>query len=405
MFFTSFPITVLAVYDKDVTYEYVMKEEEEKSYYKSKDSTLDNLDNSYIATPTIRHMSLIKANFQYLYHTTQQNWDFNWKKFFVEVVNSLSLAVILCILAFSVCSSTSIHHQDGYSFDYWNVSFTIYAALIYMTNVAILMRSGQITWFVIFWIAFFSIIPFIIVSILYDTVMDLVNGSQYILPTMGQTYHYYLVCIVITFIAFLFEFIQKLAQVTWKPRLSDYFRLLINRGLENDPSKFEKQFLESFAQLRDPIQKHKLLEAQQVLVDKSPSSSALDIVQDHPQSRAGSKGPRDEEIFKSGLELKPAYSHEGKGSLPSKRDRELSSGNKITPSRQSPLLELSPKNRRQSIGNRPQIQIDKYSQENDQESKPPTTRKLSLKHDEPKKDSILLPPLVDFKKKRSVQQL
>lgn len=256
--FTSFPITVLAVYDKEVTYEYIMNEQEERHHYRERDFQTIDPNNSYIPSSSVKIMPLIKKNFQYLYHTTQQSWDFNWKIFFVEIINALAQAVILCTLIFSVCSGTSIQHQDGYTYDFWMASFTIYGSLVYITNLVIVMRSGQITWFVMFWVAFFSIIPFLTFSLIFDTVMNIENGSQYILLNMGSTYHYYLVCIVMTFIVYYFEVMRTCIRVFWKPRLSDYFRLLIKREKQDDPTKFDREFLISFSELNNPIQKRKI---------------------------------------------------------------------------------------------------------------------------------------------------
>ena len=278
-----------------MTYQYVMTEEEEENYYES-DLSTNPLDDSLAPSSSVRHMPLIKANFQYLYHTTQQNWDFNWRVFFVEVLNSVSLAVILCTVAFSVCSGTSIQHVDGYTYDYWMISFTIYGCLIYITNLAVVIRSGQISWFVMFWVTFLSIIPFIVISLLFDTVMSITNGSQYILINNGSTYHYYLVCVAMVFIAFLFEVMKQFIRVIWKPRLSDYFRLLIHQGLENDPSKFDKKFLTSFSQLRDPIQKHKVKKANLSL------KSGLGIVSIQENAPSNEHIKKDEELNKSQLE-------------------------------------------------------------------------------------------------------
>lgn len=258
LIFTSLPITVLAVYDKDVTYEYIMTDQEETEQYRDHDFKCIDLDNSHIPSSTVKIMPLIKNNFQYLYHTTQQNWDFNWRVFFIEIINSVAIAVILCTLTFSVCSGTSIQHQDGYTYDFWMASFVIYGCLIYITNLVLIMRSGQITWFVMFWIAFFSIIPFLVLSLLFDTVMSVDNGSQYILLNMGSTYHYYLVCFIMTFIAFYFECVRCCIRIFWYPRLSDYYKLLIKCGKQNDLTKFDKDYLQSFAELNNPIQKRKL---------------------------------------------------------------------------------------------------------------------------------------------------
>ena len=388
----------MAVYDKDVTYQYVMNEEEEEQYYRTHDFSVRTPDDSFIATSSVRHMPLIKANFQYLYHTTQQNWDFNWKVFFLEVLYSVSLAVILCTLAFSVCSGVSIQHEDGYTYDFWMASFTIYGCLIYITNVAIALRSGQITWFVMFWIAFFSVIPFLVISLLFDTIMKIENGSQYILLNMGSTYHYYLVCCAMVFIAFLFEITRKFVQVIWRPRLSDYFRLLINRGLENDPSKFEKGFLASFSHLRNPIQKHKIKMANRSNV----SASAIVTLQDQPASVEVPK--RDEEMInKSHLDsLQPI--------------RKLSAMSQQVSLEQNPSSQLNPLRKkisspsipshanRQSIQNPPVIFASRLSQEEDdhpKELKSSRPRKMSVGSEFSNKRESLLPPISPGLKKKS----
>ena len=377
-----------------------MNEQEEDQYYQNKTFSTNLLDNSLIPTSVIRHMSLIKANFQYLYHTTQQNWDFNWKVFFIEVLNSLVVAVILCILAFSVCSGISIQHQNGYTYDFWCMSFTIYACLIYITNVVIVMRSGQLTWFVAFWIAFFSVIPFLVVSLLFDTVMNLDNGSQYILLNLGSTFHYYLICIVMIFITFMLEFMRKFIQVIWKPRLADYFRALINGGLEENPAKFDKEFLKSFSQLRNPIEKHKL----KMSIVQGSTGSAIDIVQDHPSIENPRRG---DDLNKSNLELGPRISQDSKIAKHAHDIPEPGSASKVIPIQKlrEPSLEPPLKERRKSFGYQYPNQLLKLVPEGDLSARLSVSRKISQPQDENQKEGLLPPIGPDFKKKKSVQHV
>lgn len=246
LFFTSLPVSCLALFDKDVTYEEVMSHEEQARFYQSREYVGHSEDGSYLPTPCLRIMPLIKQNFHFLYHSTQLGWDFSWKRFFMEILNAVCLAVILCLVTFGVCSGLNIQHIEGYTYDFWMSSFTIYASLIYISNCSLVIRAGQITWFFLFWVFFASIIPFLVVSLLFDTVMSLENGSQYLLLNMGSTYNYYLVCIANVFIAFMFEAGRKCIQVFFKPRLSDYFRSLIAKGEEGDPSKFDRAIINGF---------------------------------------------------------------------------------------------------------------------------------------------------------------
>lgn len=388
----------MAVYDKDVTYQYLAEDGSEKDPRGSTKTVVTDLDNSFIPLPSVKHMPLIKANFQYLYHTTQQNWDFSWHTFFWESFNSVCITAIICALAFNVGSGANIHHQDGHSYDYWNVSFIIYGSLVFVTNVAIVMRSGQLTWFVVFWIVAFSIVPFLVVEALFDTVMSITNGMQQTMPTMGMTGHYYLIYFAVTAIAFLFEFMRKLTQVMWRPRLSDYFRLLINRGLEDKPCYFDKDWLASFSQLKDPIQKHKLGNTKKVR--ENLSGSSLNINQEQPQDLRMS--PLDEESKKLTDNMRKRSSNAKPEQQASEMNREYSSDSK-PPGKVHPY-DTNGRYRRQSLGQQSQIQISKLPIEGEGDRRS-LSRKRSLSPNKSVREPVILPPIQpDFKKKQSAQQ-
>lgn len=232
-----------------------MTEEERDEHYRTQDFTGVGCDGSHIPTSMLRDMPNIKKNFHLLYYTTQKSMDFNWTRFFTEVVYGLLAAAILCLITFSTCSGKNIHHLDGYSYDFWMSSFTIYGCLIFMSNVSILCRISQISWFQILWIMIGSIIPFYALSILFDTTLSLENGSQYFLISMSQTYHYYLVLVANITVTFILEVSRRIADTYFRPRLSDYFKYLINHGLEADSRWFTKERMEVYRKDHNPIKK------------------------------------------------------------------------------------------------------------------------------------------------------
>lgn len=257
MFFTSLPISCIATFDKDATYEYLMNEKESQEFYRSQGFTGTSLDGSFVPSKTLRILENVKANFHYLYHTTQRGWDFCWKKLGIEAVNSIICAAAICTIAFGALSGVNTVHEAGYTYDFWMSSFTIYASAILMSNVVIVCRASQISWFLLFWVFAGSIIPFYVISFFYDTMMNLENGSQFIILNIGTTYHYYLVIGANMMVAFMIEMGRRCGQAFYRLRLADYFKLLINNGLDWDPARFNKELMREFADLHDPPTKKK----------------------------------------------------------------------------------------------------------------------------------------------------
>lgn len=266
-----------------------MNQEERDEHYRTQDFTGVGCDGSYLPTSMLRDMPNIKKNFHLLYYTTQKSLDFNWTRFFTEVIYGILAAVFLCLITFSTCSGTNIQHIDGYSYDFWMSSFTIYACLIFMSNISLLCRISQISWFQILWIMIGSIIPFYLLSILFDTSLSLENGSQYFLVSMSQTYHYYLVLFANIVVTFILEVSRRIADTYFRPRLSDYFKYLINNKLETDPRWFTKERMEVYRKDPNPIKKkgrRPSFSAEPTPDDRSAPRSVE--LQDAPQ-RAGSE--------------------------------------------------------------------------------------------------------------------
>lgn len=212
-------------------------------------------DDSYIPTSRLRVLPLIKKHFHVLYQTTQKGQYFGWHTFTQEVANSLINSLLLWGLGYTVYSGKVIVHIDGHTPDFWMASFAIYASLIYMTNISLLVRVDQITWTLMGYIFFLSLGPFFIMSFLFDLVFPGPNAQQRILFNIGDTYHYYLLFIILGVAVFMIEVCRKMYRVNWKPNIADYFRHLIKNGKANDPAYFTKDIFDQFKEADEPIQK------------------------------------------------------------------------------------------------------------------------------------------------------
>ena len=232
-----------------------MNENEEREYLADNAFVGQSLDGSFLPCPTLRIFDNIKKHFQWSYYISQKSLDFGWKKFGSEVLSSTFQAAALCTVTFGVCSGLNIQHINGYTYDFWMMSFTVYASLVFITNVTLLVRTEHISVFLLFWIIGFSILPYLILNYVFDTQLDVENGSQYLINKMSETSHYYLVLAANIMIAFLIETWRRLRQVFWKPRINDYFKYLLKEGKIGDDKYFSEEILKGFIQMQEPIKK------------------------------------------------------------------------------------------------------------------------------------------------------
>ncbi len=232
-----------------------MNENEEREYLADNAFVGQSLDGSFLPCPTLRIFDNIKKHFQWSYYISQKSLDFGWKKFGSEVLSSTFQAAALCTVTFGVCSGLNIQHINGYTYDFWMMSFTVYASLVFITNVTLLVRTEHISVFLLFWIIGFSILPYLILNYVFDTQLDVENGSQYLINKMSETSHYYLVLAANVMAAFLIETWRRFRQVFWKPRINDYFKVLLKEGKAGEDKYFSEEILKNFVQMQEPIKK------------------------------------------------------------------------------------------------------------------------------------------------------
>ena len=255
LLFTTFPICYIALWDKDVTYEYVMNDDEEEEHYRSNEFTGLSLDQSYVPTTNLKTKYLIKKHFHHLYYTTQRGWAFNWKTFLGEVLNALVISIVLCLFGYLIFAGDRAITIDGQTSDFWIASFSIYSSLVYTTNVVILTRAGQITWLLIVYCTFISVIPFWVLSYVFDTYMDLPDARQRILENMVISSQYYLFFILTMSVGFIIEVLKRFFKMYHKPTLSEYFLWLIKNKKDDQEKYFAQEILDSFIKLHDPIKR------------------------------------------------------------------------------------------------------------------------------------------------------
>lgn len=253
--------------DKDVSYEQILSPQEEKDFYKEQNFIGITEEGSFVPTRTLKILPLIKKNYQYIYYTTQSGAQFGWNTFLWEVINSVCMATVLCLVGYNVFAGTVCMHKDGYNSDFWMASFGIYCALVFGTTAVIMVRTSQFTWlyFLVF-IILLSMFPFFFLCYLFDTVLITTpNFKEYVMINLSETYQYYLFFIFFTALSVAVEVSAILFRSYYRPTLADYFKWLIKNGKADQPEYFDAAILQNFRQLQDPIPKKITVDWSEVL--------------------------------------------------------------------------------------------------------------------------------------------
>jgi hypothetical protein len=258
-----------------------MDEKESEEYYHGDTFTGWTEQDSYIPTKRLKVLPLIKKNFQHLYYITQSGAPFGWHTFTWEVINSISMATILCLVGYNVYSGTVTLHPDGHTSDFWMASFGIYAALVFGTTAVVLVRSSQIGWtYILLFVVLLSIVPFYLLSYLFDTILITTpNFKEYVQVELSSTYDYYLYFLFFAALSLLVETTALFVRYYYRPTVADYFNWLIKKGKANSAEYFDPAIVQNFKQLRDPIPKKIDIEWSDILSKSHVEDGDLNAVE------------------------------------------------------------------------------------------------------------------------------
>jgi hypothetical protein len=283
------------VVDKDVTYEQVLTKKEEEEVYGPNNYTGWTEEGSYIPTKRLKILPLIKKNFQFLYHTTQSGAPFGWNTFLWEVINSLSMATILCLVGYNVYAGTVCMHHQGYTSDFWMASFGIYSALVFAITAVVIVRTFQITWvYIILFIILLSLAPFFFLSYMFDTILITTpNFKEYVMVNLSETYVYYLYFILFTGLAIVIETGALFFRYYYKPTLADYFKWLIKNNKADSPEYFDEAILQNFKRLQDPIPKKVDIEWSDIISKSQMDEKAQEVEEENDDKKEDNQKPDD----------------------------------------------------------------------------------------------------------------
>lgn len=167
------------------------------------------------------------------------------------------IITIMMVLTTQNVFSEAILTIDGHTSDHWSVSFTIYTSIVMGTNIALFFRCRSITW-MLFWIVLLtSVAPYYIFMYVYDRMTWINLESTYSTGVLFHSYHFYLCVFINCIYVVFFEIFNLIKFYRVKPTLSEYFKILILQGKDDNPIYFQEKAIKSIKAFWNPLMRNK----------------------------------------------------------------------------------------------------------------------------------------------------
>lgn len=177
---------------------------------------------------------------------------------------------------------------EGRAADHWCVSVTVYTSIVISTNIAVFIRSRSVTWLLILVILFTSVVPYFLFMYWYDR-WDWINvESTYSASKLFFSPHFYLCVAINCMYVVISEVFHLIKYYRISPTLAEYFKLLIKRNKDTNPSYFNEKILREIKKYQNPLELRKantrILQSKNDFVDAEfQDESALEFASEFKQ--------------------------------------------------------------------------------------------------------------------------
>jgi magnesium-transporting ATPase (P-type) len=248
--FTAYAIAYLGSMDQDVRYRsYLSNKLLKKKKQQYKNPVINDLgelaasDNeSVVPLIQTKVQKSIKDNFQHLYYITQKNIYYDYRKFWLEVLDATVDGVIITIVMFLAFWVAPID-SDGRMGDFWFSSITMYSILIVAVNVKTLFRAAHITVLLLISIFVTSIIPFYLFAYFYDHWENFNEHSHFSARFTMSTLGYWLSVLLISFYVCFLEIFKFFGKYYFNPSMVEYVKQLNKMKQLNVPGAFSHEMI------------------------------------------------------------------------------------------------------------------------------------------------------------------
>lgn len=212
--FTSFPLIVRALFDKDIYYRYWNRDE-------------DGINTS----------DLLKEYYPYLYYMGQKSYIFTiWNAIKWISIGIVFGAMLYLLTIYSVCN-TAIN-PDGHTADIWFVSILNYTAVVLVVDLKLGMHTKTWTW--LNWISIIVLSVLIYLSFTFvGEYLPFFNSNHTVL-TLYKTWHFYLLQLLLLITAYLFDQVVLIWEKETKTPLSILYRSIRLRHKDAAKEYFER---------------------------------------------------------------------------------------------------------------------------------------------------------------------
>ena len=212
--FTSWPLIIRALFDKDIYYRYWTNQDSE------------------IATSLV-----LKEYYPYLYYIGQKSYVFNMKNALNWIGCGLAFGGALFFSALYSVGFDAIN-GDGHTGDIWNLSILNYTTVILVVDLKLGLYTR--TWTFLNWLSLvlFSLLLYLGFTFVGD-VLSFFN-SNYTVMTMYKSWHFYLLQLLLVITAYLYDQCCLIWEKETDTPLSILYNSIRKRFKEKSEEYFEK---------------------------------------------------------------------------------------------------------------------------------------------------------------------
>lgn len=212
--FTSFPLIVRALFDKDIYYRYWNRDE-------------DGINTS----------DLLKEYYPYLYYMGQKSYIFTIWNAIKWISIGIVFGVMLYLLTiYSVCNTTI--NPDGHTADIWFVSILNYTAVVLVVDLKLGMHTKTWTW--LNWISIIVLSVLIYLSFTFVGEYLPFFNSNHTVMTLYKTWHFFLLQLLLLITAYLYDQVVLIWEKETKTPLSILYRSIRLRHKDAAKEYFER---------------------------------------------------------------------------------------------------------------------------------------------------------------------
>ena len=218
--FTSFPLIVRALFDKDIYYRYWGNEAEQKD-----------------GDETINTSVVLKDYYPFLYYIGQKSYIFTIMSSIKWILVGIVFGIGFFLITIYSVTNTAIN-PDGHQSDIWYFSLLNYTTVVLVVDLKLGMYTK--TWTFLNWISIIALSILIYLAFTFTGEYLTFFNSNHTIMTLYTSWHFYVLQLFFIITAYLYDQVVLIWEKETKTPLSILYRSIRMRYKDTAHQYFEK---------------------------------------------------------------------------------------------------------------------------------------------------------------------